>query len=115
MKYVFFQINSEKLLDCYSDKEDVKIHDMIIIIFEYVKYLKDGGVKENELIVSQVGILKQIIEIAKIKQSSKLCVDLLCVNKNSLRQLIIGCILLINAENDNDMDLFKNFLSYYEY
>jgi hypothetical protein len=116
MKYVFFQINNEKLVDCYSDKEDLKIHDMIIKIFEYVKYLKDCAVKENELIIAQVGILKQIIEIAKINKSySKLCVDLLCVNKISLRQFIIGCILSINAENDNDMDLFKNFLSYYEY
>ena len=57
MKYVFFQINSEKLVDCYSSQEDLKIHDMIIQIFEYSKYLKDGDVKENELIDAQVGIL----------------------------------------------------------
>ena len=115
IKYVFFQINNENLLDCFSDSNDNHIHDMIIKVFEYTKYQKDNNVNEKEFIIIQVAILKQIVDIAIISADySNLCKELLCAN-TSLKQFIIGCILLINAENDDVMNLIKHFLDYYEY
>lgn len=116
MKYVFFQVNNENLLDCFSDKEDIKIHEMIIRIFKYIKYQKDNDIEESELIIIQLAVLRQVTDIAQINEDySELCSNLLSINKISFKQFIIGCILLINGENDNDMELIKNFLKYNDY
>ena len=108
-KYVFFQINNENLLDCFSDSNDNLIHDMIIKMFEYARYQKDNHMEEKEFIIIQVAILKQIVDIARINSDySNLFKELLCAI-TSLKQFIIGCILLFNAENDDVMNLIKHF------
>lgn len=116
LKYIFFQINNENtLLDCFSDKNDIKIHDMILNLFKYGKYQREKDLSEKEFTIVQVAILKEIIDIAKLNdQFSELCLGLL-FSKPCLKQFIIGCILLINSENDNAMELINNLLNYYDY
>ena len=100
IKYVFFQIGNETLLDCFSDPKDAQIHDMIINLFKLAKYQKIKKLKSNEMIPIETAILVEVMKIAKLnKEYSRLCCELLLNYEINLKQFIIGSILLNNSEN----------------
>lgn len=114
IKYVFFQINSEKLLDCYSDERDVKIHEYILNLFKYTRYIKEEKNENTQLASTKIAIMLQIIGIANLNSRYlKLCAKYFKNEEITLDRFILGCILLINTENNEASYLIMNILNKY--